>query len=161
MVCDYIDTRFDYMVEIKKAVRERINPASSTVPVGHGVGRRKSSVARVWCYRGTGKGEFKVNGRGLEDYFQTHATRTAVALPLTVVPHIAAHYDIDVKVHGGGVCAQADAIKLGIARAFVSLHEDVRGVLRDHDLLTVDDRLKERKKYGQKAARRKFQFVKR
>lgn len=147
------------MVRMSKSVREQIDAGASKAPVGDGVGRRKSSVARVWCYRG--KGEITINDRSLNDYFPTHATRTAVTLPMTVVPQVAQFYDIKVNVHGGGVCSQADAVKLGIARALVELHADIRSALREFDLLTVDDRVKERKKYGQKAARRKFQFVKR
>lgn len=147
------------MVRIAKSVREHKDAFTSKAPVANGVGRRKSSVARVWCYRG--KGEISINDRSLNDYFPTHTTRTAVTLPMAVIPQVAQFYDIKVNVHGGGVCSQADAIKLGIARALVELHAEVRGTLREYDLLTVDDRIKERKKYGQKAARRKFQFVKR
>jgi small subunit ribosomal protein S9 len=147
------------MVTIKKAVRDRVQPEAKKAPVVHGVGRRKSSVARVWCYRG--KGDLKINGHELDHYFHTHATRSSAVLPLTVVPHLAKHYDIEVNVQGGGLCAQADAIKLGIARAFLTAHEDAKSTLRSHDLLTVDGRVKERKKPGQKAARAKFQFVKR
>lgn len=147
------------MVNIKKTVRERVTPGASNAPVAHSVGRRKSSVARIWCYRG--KGDLRVNGQEVDHYFHTHAMRSAAVFPLTVVPHLAKHYDIEVNVRGGGLCAQADAIKLGIARAFLSAHEDAREALREHRLLSVDPRVKERKKPGQKAARAKFQFVKR
>lgn len=150
------------MVEIKKTVRERVRSAGGKTPhtpLSHGVGRRKSSVARVWCYRG--EGNVSVNGKEIAQYFDTHITRTSAIFPLTVVPHIAQTYDIKVLVNGGGKHAQADAIKLGISRAFVLAHEDIRTLLRQHDLLTVDSRLKERKKPGQPAARKKFQFVKR
>ena len=71
------------------------------------------------------------------------------------------NYDVSVNINGGGVCAQSDAVKLGIARAIVSIDEESRVELRKHGLLTVDSRVKERKKYGQRGARRKFQFVKR
>jgi small subunit ribosomal protein S9 len=148
-----------HMVRVAKAIREHKDLKVSKAPVAHSIGRRKSSVARVWLYRG--KGEITINDRTLNDYCNTHTTRTAVTLPLTVVPQIAQFYDIKVTVHGGGPCSQPDAMKLGIARALVELHPDIRGVLREYNLLTVDGRLKERKKYGQKAARRKFQFVKR
>lgn len=147
------------MVRMAKAVREQMGAGASKAPVSHDIGRRKSSVARVWLYRG--KGDIVINDRSLNDYCSTHATRTAVTLPLTVVPQVAQFYDIKVTVHGGGNCSQADAIKLGIARCLVELHPDIRPALREHELLTSDGRLKERKKYGQKAARRKFQFVKR
>jgi len=132
-------------------------------PIAHAVGRRKSAVARVWCYRGTGN--LKINGgQEIDRYFHTHTTRADAILPLTVVPHLANKYDIEVAVKGGGLCAQAGSIRLGIARVLRTLYDGddtVRSVLREHRLLSVDGRVKERKKYGQKAARRKFQFVKR
>ena len=84
----------------------------------------------------------------------------AAALPFAVYEH-ANKYDAEVNVIGGGLSAQADAVKLGIARALLIANPDIRSLLREHDLLSVDSRVKERKKYGQKAARRKFQFVKR
>ena len=128
------------------------------VPLAHGVGRRKSAVARVWLHRG--KGAITVNGKELGQYFDTEITRLMVVIPLKVYPN-SSSFDVMANVRGGGVCAQADAIKLGISRAIVSIHEEARPLLKEHGLLTVDSRLKERKKYGQKAARRKFQFVKR
>ncbi len=147
------------MITIDKKVRERVSVTGSNAPVGHGVGRRKSAVARVWCYRGNGN--ITINGSEVDAYFHTIAMRAATVLPLTVVPQVAKHYDISVNVQGGGLNAQAGAVSLGISRAFVALHEDVRSALKKHKLLTVDDRVKERKKPGQKAARAKFQFVKR
>lgn len=127
-------------------------------PLAHGVGRRKEAVARIWLRRGNGK--IVVNGKDYSVYFDTEVTRLNVLKPFVVVPQ-AAHYDIEAFVEGGGRAGQSDAVKLGIARAFVIANELVRPVLREHGLLTVDARVKERKKYGQKAARRKFQFVKR
>lgn len=124
----------------------------------HGVGRRKSSVARVWLSRG--KGNVSVNGKDYTNYFDTELSRLTAYQPLSVVPG-ATDYDVKVNVQGGGLCSQADAIKLGIARALLSGHEALRPMLRKLGFLTVDDRLKERKKPGQKAARAKFQFVKR
>jgi small subunit ribosomal protein S9 len=148
------------MVIITKKVRERVNPEASQVPVTHGVGRRKKTVvARVWCYRGNG--ELKINGKEIDAYFHNLPTRASAMLPLTVVPHIAKHYDIRVNVQGGGLSGQADAVSLGIARAFVAAHEDVRSALKKYKLLRCDGRGKERKKPGQRAARAKFQFVKR
>ncbi|HZW60804.1 MAG TPA: 30S ribosomal protein S9 [Candidatus Babeliales bacterium] len=132
--------------------------AAGKTPRAHGVGRRKSSVARVWLRRGNGT--MTINGREYKKYFDTEMTRLDAATTMKVVP-AAVNYDIEVNVHGGGLTAQAGAVKLGVARAFVSLDEELRKVLRHHNLLTVDARKKERKKYGQKAARRKFQFVKR
>ena len=126
--------------------------------LAHGVGRRKKSVARIWLRRGSGK--ISVNGLPHMEYFDSSITRDAAATPFRVSP-IAANYDVTVSVQGGGKNGQADAVKLGIARAMVELDENLRPVMRKHGLLTVDARNKERKKYGQKAARRKFQFVKR
>ncbi len=125
--------------------------------VGQGTGRRKSSVARVWLKPGTGKVE--VNGINYKDYFGTEAARTAVTLPFKICG--SKSFDAKVSVTGGGFVGQSDAIKLGIARALLDTNESLKAVLRENDLLTVDSRIKERKKYGQKGARRRFQFVKR
>lgn len=127
-------------------------------PLGHGVGRRKSAVARVWLRRGSGK--VMVNDKQSESYFPTEETRSEAVKVFNVAP-VSSSYDVYARVYGGGLCAQAGAVKLGIARAFLDLDETLRPALRKLDLLTVDARNKERKKYGQKAARRKFQFVKR
>lgn len=126
--------------------------------LAHGVGRRKSSIARVWLRRGTGA--IEVNGLSHVEYFDTDIMRADAARPFAVVP-MASRYDVYANVQGGGLVAQAGAVRLGIARALVELDENVRSVLRQNGLLTCDSRVKERKKYGQKAARRKFQFVKR
>lgn len=125
----------------------------------HGVGRRKKSVARVWLKRG-GKGAIIVNGKNFENHFDTDITRSMIKIPLSVSKY-ETMFDIQVNVEGGGIVGQAGATQLGIARALLSFDENLRVVLRQNDLLTVDSRIKERKKYGQKAARRKFQFVKR
>jgi small subunit ribosomal protein S9 len=124
----------------------------------HAVGRRKASVARVWLKRGGGK--LTINGRDYQAYFDTDITRSTAVIPFTIIPK-SSIYDAEANVVGGGLCAQADAVKLAIARAFLASDAELRPLLRQHGLLTVDSRLKERKKYGQKAARRKFQFVKR
>lgn len=124
----------------------------------HGVGRRKSSVARVWLR--PGKGDVLVNGKKYDTYFPTDASRKAIEMPFVAVEQ-AKMYDAHVSVCGGGVTGQADATKLGIARAILASDENFRKQLRAHDLLTVDARIVERKKYGQSGARRKFQFVKR
>ncbi len=131
---------------------------SGSVKLAHGVGRRKASVARVWLTHGSGK--IEVNGMSVTSYFDTILSRKSVHMPFEVCP-TASQYDIMANVSGGGKMGQADAIKLGIARALLKDDESLRVTLRKHDLLTSDSRLKERKKYGQKAARRKFQFVKR
>ncbi len=132
--------------------------ASASAPLAGGTGRRKSAVARVWLRRGNGA--LIINDRDYTVYFNTELTRRAAALPFEVYPHTA-KYDIQSNVCGGGLSAQADAVKLGIARALLELNPDIRPLLRHNGLLSVDPRVKERKKYGQKAARRKFQFVKR
>ena len=131
---------------------------SASAPLAGGTGRRKSAVARVWLRRGNGA--LMVNEREYTTYFDTEFTRKAATLPFEVYPQTA-KYDIQSNVCGGGLSAQADAVKLGIARALLELNPDIRPLLRHHGLLSVDPRVKERKKYGQKAARRKFQFVKR
>ena len=139
-----------------KAKIEKVNKPTATV-IG-AVGRRKSAVARVWVRRGTGG--IAVNERRCVEYFNTDASRMSAIKPL-VVCDVLSKYDVVANVHGGGSCAQADAIKLGIARALLKENESLRSLLREHGLLTVDSRNKERKKPGQKGARRKFQFVKR
>lgn len=127
--------------------------------LSHGVGRRKSSVARVWLKRGSGK--ITVNKRPYKEYFQTEVTQASASKPFQVYPQAAKSYDVQVNVEGGGVHSQADAVKLAISRALVKMNEELKPVLKEYGLLTVDARLKERKKPGQKGARRKFQFVKR
>lgn len=131
---------------------------SAKKPLAHGVGRRKSAVARVYLRRGTGL--IVVNGLSHNEYFDKDIMRADAARPFAVVP-MAARYDVQVNVQGGGLVAQAGAVRLGISRALLIVDENVRSVLRQNGLLTCDSRVKERKKYGQKAARRKFQFVKR
>lgn len=141
----------------KKSVVSRKTGKIVTSKVG-GVGRRKSSVARVWLARGTGN--CLVNDTSLETYFHTDKTRLE-AVKALVLCGLTEKYNVTVNVTGGGHCSQADAVKLGIARALVKDNEGLKLALRTHGLLTVDSRLKERKKPGQKGARRKFQFVKR
>ncbi len=131
--------------------------APKGAPVAHGVGRRKSSVARVNLRKGTGK--IVVNDREYQSYFTTDVARLDAAKPFKTLKAVA--YDAYANVNGGGINGQAGAVRLGISRALLSLDESIRSLLRSEGLLTVDSRVKERKKYGQKAARRKFQFVKR
>ncbi len=123
-----------------------------------GTGRRKSSVARVGIV--AGEGSILVNGKDYKKYFSTDSMRLAVELPLNLLDK-KADFDITVNVRGGGLSGQADAAKLGISRAMLASDENLRKSLREHGLLTVDARIKERKKPGQKGARAKFQFVKR
>lgn len=131
---------------------------STNAPLSHGVGRRKSSIARVWIKPGSGN--LTVNDKDYTQYFDTLVTRKNAFLPFSVYAE-SAKFDASVNVCGGGLCSQADAVKLGVARALVEMNPEIKPLLKEHSLLTVDSRLKERKKYGQKAARRKFQFVKR
>lgn len=132
--------------------------SASTAPVAHGVGRRKTAVARIWLRRGDG--QIKVNGLDHVSYFDTQIAADVAATPFRVCP-IGASFNVEVNVCGGGKVAQADAVKLGIARAFVEFDANAKPMLKKHGLMTVDARRKERKKYGQRGARRKFQFVKR
>ncbi|HSC24771.1 MAG TPA: 30S ribosomal protein S9 [Candidatus Babeliales bacterium] len=127
-------------------------------PVAHGVGRRKTAVARIWLRRGDG--QVKVNGQDYLSYFDTQVAADVATTPFRVCP-IGTDFNVEVNVCGGGKVAQADAVKLGIARAFVQFDANTKSILKKHGLMTVDARKKERKKYGQKGARAKFQFVKR
>ena len=131
---------------------------SANSPVAHGVGRRKTAVARVWLRRGNG--QISINGQTHMNYFDTKIAADVAATPFKVCP-IGADFNVEVNVFGGGKVAQANAVKLGISRAFVNFDANAKPILKKHGLMTVDARKKERKKYGQKAARRKFQFVKR
>ncbi|MCB9493019.1 MAG: 30S ribosomal protein S9 [Epsilonproteobacteria bacterium] len=124
----------------------------------HGVGRRKSSVARVWLK--SGKGSVSVNGRDYQSYFDTDLTKRAAVMPLRVCG-LEGSYDAKITVTGGGLVSQSNAVKLGIARALLAANESLKQTLKKNNFLTVDSRVKERKKYGQRGARRKFQFVKR
>jgi small subunit ribosomal protein S9 len=122
------------------------------------IGRRKTSVARVYLRPGTGKWE--VNGRTLEDYLPRHVLRQSATRPLAAT-ETEGQYDVKVTVNGGGLRGQADAIKLGVARALLKINEDFRVRLRAEELLTRDPREVERKKPGRPGARKRFQFSKR
>jgi len=124
-----------------------------------GTGRRKRSVARVFLRPG-GSGKVTVNGRELDKYFPTEALRMPTRVPLQTV-EMTDRFDILILAHGGGVAGQAGAVKLGIARALVEFNAELRGALKKAGLLTRDPREHERKKYGQKGARKRFQFSKR
>jgi small subunit ribosomal protein S9 len=123
-----------------------------------GTGRRKESVARVRLYPGTG--EMKVNGLTIDSYFPNRRHRIEVLAPLVQVD-LKGSYDVVAKVHGGGISGQAGAMRMGIARALVEADEDLRPDLKKGGFLTRDSRMKERKKYGLKGARKKPQFSKR
>jgi small subunit ribosomal protein S9 len=145
------------MIEKSKKVATSTQ-AKKAAHMAHGIGRRKSSVARVWLRRG--KGSIEVNGKDLIQYFDTELTKQDATAAFRLAPN-ASHYDLQVNVSGGGLVSQAGAVRLGIARALLANEEELRSLFRQNGLLTVDSRLKERKKYGRKAARRGFQFVKR
>ena len=121
-------------------------------------GRRKTSVARVYLRPGTG--QWVVNGRTLEDYLPRHVLRQSAARPLALT-ETEGQYDVKVTVNGGGLRGQADAIRLGVARALLKVNEDFRPRLRTESLLTRDPREVERKKPGRPGARKRFQFSKR
>jgi small subunit ribosomal protein S9 len=124
----------------------------------YGTGRRKSAVARVFLRPGTGK--FTVNDKEHEVYFVTEQQRISAKRPLVLV-EMSGNFDVLTTVRGGGVAAQADAIKMGISRALLEFNAELRKTLKTEGLLTRDARIKERKKYGQKGARARFQFSKR
>jgi len=124
----------------------------------YGTGRRKSSVARVFLRPGAG--EFTVNGRAFDQYFVTDAQRGIAKQPL-VSSESSAAFNVVASVSGGGVNGQAGAVKLGIARALIIFNAELRKKLKGEGMLSRDSRGKERKKYGQKGARKRFQFSKR
>jgi small subunit ribosomal protein S9 len=124
----------------------------------YGTGRRKSSIARVFLRPGSGN--FTVNGKQFDEYFVTPQQRAAAKLPLGIAG-IDETFDVLTTVKGGGVMGQADAVKLGIARALMEFNAELRKTLKSGGMVTRDARGKERKKYGQKGARARFQFSKR
>ena len=123
-----------------------------------GTGRRKTSIARVRLSSGSGK--VTVNGRAFENYFPTDSLRMVVQQPLTVTG-TADKFDVRANVTGGGPAGQAGAVRHGIARALLLADANFRASLKAEGLLTRDSRMKERKKYGQPGARKRFQFSKR
>ena len=122
------------------------------------IGRRKTSVARV--YLRPGNGRIVINKRPLDVYFPTEVRQRSVRTPLDVTG-LAGQFDVVVNAKGGGLTGQCEAVRLGIARALIEYSEDLRKPLRDAGLLTRDPRMVERKKYGQPKARKRFQFSKR
>lgn len=141
-----------------RTTTKKVAVKQKNVPLAHSVGRRKSAVARVWLRKGNGA--LVVNGNDYSTYFDTEVTRLDATQPFRVVPQTA-HFDVAADVSGGGLSAQAGAVKLAIARALVAFDENLKPELRKAGLVTRDARKKERKKFGRKAARRRFQFVKR
>jgi small subunit ribosomal protein S9 len=124
----------------------------------YGTGRRKTAVARV--YLRPGSGEFKVNGRPFDQYFVTESQRVSARQPLASTETVAT-FNVVARVTGGGVNGQADAVKLGVARALIVFNGELRKKLKAEGMVTRDSRGKERKKYGQKGARKRFQYSKR
>lgn len=126
--------------------------------ITHTIGRRKSSVARVYVKEG--KGVVTINKRDLDNYFSTTVLQYKVNQPFALTETLG-QYDVTVNVKGGGTTGQAEAIRLGISRALCEINPDHRALLKPEGLMTRDPRMVERKKFGQKKARKKFQFSKR
>jgi small subunit ribosomal protein S9 len=126
--------------------------------VTHTIGRRKTSVARIFMQQG--KGTISVNQKDYKNYFPTPTLQYKIEQPFALTS-TAGSYDLKVTVKGGGANGQAEAVRLAISRALCKLNEEHRSALKPEGLLTRDPRMVERKKYGQKKARKKFQFSKR
>lgn len=124
----------------------------------HKIGRRKTAVARVYVSKG--KGNITVNDKDFKSYFTTGTLQYKVNQPLALTENLG-NFDIKVNVYGGGVTGQAEAVRLALSRAMCELNEENRIILKQEGLLTRDPRMVERKKFGQKKARKKFQFSKR
>jgi len=131
----------------------------STQPTYYGTGKRKTSIARV--YLRDGSGEVSLNEKAMEDYFGGHeALKVIVKQPFAITETIG-KFDVTATVNGGGIAAQASALRHGITKALCVFNAEHRKKLKKAGLITRDARIKERKKYGQKGARRRFQFSKR
>lgn len=126
--------------------------------LNYGTGRRKCAIARVWI--GPGEGLVTINGRDCKEYFGRPVLEILAKSPMVTLG-VEGNYNVNAKVKGGGITGQAGAVKLGIARALIDYDETMRPQLKAAGHLTRDARVKERKKYGRKKARRGFQFVKR
>ncbi|MDD5008344.1 MAG: 30S ribosomal protein S9 [Syntrophorhabdaceae bacterium] len=124
----------------------------------YATGKRKTAVARVWLKQGAG--EFIINGKKLEEYFPLEEWRLMVAKPFVLTGNIG-KFDVTANIYGGGIPAQAWALGHGIAKALLEFNVNLRVTLKKQGLITRDPRVKERKKYGKKAARASFQFSKR
>lgn len=124
----------------------------------HKIGRRKTAVARIYLSEGTGN--ITVNKKEMSTYFPTGTLQYKVKQPLMLTENLE-NFDVKVNVYGGGITGQAEAIRLAISRAMCELNDENRGILKPEGLLTRDPRMVERKKFGQKKARKKFQFSKR
>jgi small subunit ribosomal protein S9 len=126
--------------------------------ITHKIGRRKTAIARVYLKEGSGV--VTVNNRDLNNYFETEMLRYKVLQPFSLTDNVG-KYDVKVNVEGGGITGQAEAVRLGISRALCEINADFRPALKPEGLLTRDSRMVERKKPGQKKARKRFQFSKR
>ncbi len=124
----------------------------------YGTGKRKNSVARTRLY--SGSGQILVNGRPYQEYFPRATLQMVINQPLKLT-HATGKFDIKINVQGGGIAGQAEAIRHGISRALLAVDSENRPILKKAGLLTRDARIKERKKYGQRGARAKFQYSKR
>jgi small subunit ribosomal protein S9 len=124
----------------------------------YATGKRKNAIARTWI--APGKGDISINGRTLEDYFRVYTAKTIITQPLMLTNN-QGKFDIKVKVLGGGIIGQAGAIRHSITKALIEYDPDLRTVLKRAGFVRRDPREKERKKYGQKGARARFQFSKR
>lgn len=130
----------------------------ASTAANYGTGRRKCAIARVWVK--PGEGNIRINGRDFKEYLGRPVLEIVVQSPFTAL-ELDGKFDVDARVTGGGITGQAGAVKLGISRALLEMDENLRKPLRVNGFLTRDPRVKERKKYGRKKARRGFQFVKR
>jgi small subunit ribosomal protein S9 len=151
-----------HAAEEKKAFvapRPRLKPALPAGPKYYGTGRRKEATAKVWLMSGSGKMVF--NGKTLQEYFCGRKLLEFIINRPFVATQTLGKFDIYVELLGGGVPSQADAIRMGIARALVVLNPALKTILKHEGLMTRDPRMKERKKYGLKRARRAFQYTKR
>ena len=131
----------------------------STQPQYYGTGKRKTSIARV--YIKDGSGEFTMNDKAMDDYFGGHEALKMIVKQPFAITETTGKFDVSVTVDGGGVASQASAIRHGITRALCAWNAELRKKLKKAGLITRDARIKERKKYGQKGARRRFQFSQR
>ncbi len=126
--------------------------------VFYATGKRKTAIARTWMR--SGNGQIRINGRGLDEYFPTESSKTVLTKPL-ILTNTRGSYDIKIRVKGGGISGQAEAIRHGITRALIQAEPELRSPLKKAGYVRRDPRIKERKKYGQRGARARFQFSKR
>lgn len=124
----------------------------------YATGKRKTAIARVWMKEGSGA--FTINNRNFDDYFTRDVLKTIIRQPLEITSQVG-RFDFYVNVDGGGIAGQADAVKHGISKALCEFDAELRPILKKAGFLTRDSRMKERKKYGQPGARKRFQFSKR